>query len=238
MATAMATMTPGRPPQVPKSIEMAVLLDADNALMIFAGVSIAVAWHRLLILNEHPGLSGRNITTGNLWRYVVIGVALFLIMFLPVAVTMIPTLYFMIPAQPGSGPPSPSFVPLILLGFVLYAAGIAIALRLSPLLPARAIGNTGLTFRQTWNRTRGNTWRLFWGIVVTTVPLLILAQIAFLIVIGAPLPGAVRDGDFVAKMTAANTVFVAYYLLILPISIGFLSHAYRHFFQAPLELPD
>jgi hypothetical protein len=39
-------------------------------------------------------------------------------------------------------------------------------------------------------------------------------------------------------MTAAGTVFSVYYLLIVPIGIGFLSHAYRHFFQAPLELPS
>ena len=30
---------------------------------------------------------------------------------------------------------------------------------------------------------------------------------------------------------------VGYYLLIVPIGIGFLSHAYRHFFVEPLELP-
>ena len=41
--------------------------------------------------------------------------------------------------------------------------------------------------------------------------------------------------DFAARMTAVSTVFAVYYLLILPIGIGFLSHAYRHFFQAPLE---
>jgi hypothetical protein len=33
----------------------------------------------------------------------------------------------------------------------------------------------------------------------------------------------------------ATTVTAVYYLLVLPIGIGFLSHAYRHFFQAPLQ---
>ena len=36
-------------------------------------------------------------------------------------------------------------------------------------------------------------------------------------------------------MTANSVVFVVYYLLILPIGIGFLSHAYRHFFQGGIE---
>jgi len=48
----------------------------------------------------------------------------------------------------------------------------------------------------------------------------------------------IGSDDFVAKMTAMSTIFTVYYLLIVPIGIGFLSHAYRHFFQAPLQLPE
>ncbi len=44
-------------------------------------VSIAVAWHRLVILNERPGCSGCNIATKDLWRYVAAAIALFLIPF-------------------------------------------------------------------------------------------------------------------------------------------------------------
>jgi hypothetical protein len=32
-----------------------------------------------------------------------------------------------------------------------------------------------------------------------------------------------------------STIFFVVYLLIVPIGIGFLSHAYRHFFQGGLE---
>src|SRR5882724_11453053 len=46
---------------------------------------------------------------------------------------------------------------------------------------------------------------------------------------------AVQQGWLLAHHWVA--VFSFYYLLIVPIGIGFLSHAYRHFFQAPLELP-
>ena len=126
-------------------------------------------------------------------------------------------------------------IPLIL---VLHAVGTAVAFRLSLLLPARAVGDLSLTFKQTWRRTRGNTWRLFWGIVVTTMPPLLLAQIGFLTTIGAPSPANFASEDFVAQMTAASAVFTVYYLLIVPIGIGFLSHAYRHFFQAPIELAE
>jgi hypothetical protein len=33
------------------------------------------------------------------------------------------------------------------------------------------------------------------------------------------------------RMTVMSTMVTAYYLLTLPIGIGFLSHAYRHFFH-------
>src|ERR1700682_1604406 len=137
MAKAMANMKPGQPPQIPKSTEMAVLLNLDNILLLLAGVSIAVAWHRLLILNEHPGFSGSNLATRNLWRYIVVGLALCLIMFLPVAAVMLPTFYFLLPATAGRAPPPPGFFPLMLLVFVVYAVCFAVALRLTLLLPAQ-----------------------------------------------------------------------------------------------------
>lgn len=233
MATAMANLKPGLPPPMPQPTEMALLLNLANVLLLLAGVSIAVAWHRRIILNEPPGFSGSNVTTKNLWRYIVVAIGLFLIMFLPMATIMIPAFYLLGPTQ--AGPPPPGFVPIILLTFAAYAVGIAVSFRLTLLLPARAVGNTTLTFKQAWNRCRGNVWRLIWGIVVTTVPALLIAQIIFLVGIGPPHPGMIGGGGFVARMTAMSTVFSVYYLLILPLGIGFLSHAYRHFFVAPLQ---
>jgi hypothetical protein len=239
MATAMANLKPGHPPQMPKPTEMAVLLSLDNIGLLLAGVSIAVAWHRLMILEERPGFSGSNVATKNLWRCVAMAIAIFLINFLPVAVVMLPQFYFLGPLKAGGNPPPPGFFAVIPLMFVLGAVGIAVAFRLSLLLPAQAIGNSSITFKQTWRRTRGNTWRLFWGIVLTTIPPLLLMQIAFLTTMGTAIPANLTNlasAEFVTRMTVTSTVSVIYYLLILPIGIGFLSHAYQHFFQAPLEL--
>jgi hypothetical protein len=235
MATVIVDMKPAVPSQFPKSTEMAVLLYLADVLLLLAGVSIAVAWHRLMILNEHPGFSGGNAANNNLWRYVIVGLALFLVMFLPVAAVMFPTFYFLFPTTAGGGPPPAGFFLLIAVFFVLCAVGTAVALRLTLLLPAQAIGDSSLTFKQTWNRTRGNTWRLFWGIMLTTTPPLLIAQIVFLLGTGSPLPGVAGGEDFVTQMTAASTVSTIYYLLIVPIGIGFLSHAYRHFFRGGLE---
>jgi hypothetical protein len=237
MAAFVAKVKPIPPFRIQQPTEMALLLNLDNILMLLAGVSIAVAWHRLMILNEQPSVSGSNVATKKLWRYVVAAIALFLIMFLPVIAVMLPTFYFLLPAPPVRIPPPLSppsgLLPLFLLMFVVYAVGTAVTLRLTLLLPAQAVGDTRLTIRQTWNRTRGNTWRLFWGIVACTVPPLLLVESASLTMIGAPNPATFASGDFAAKMTTMSTVFAIYYLLILPIGIGFLSHAYRHFFQAP-----
>src|ERR1700731_2188164 len=71
MATAMANLKPGLPPE---TTEMAVLLSLGNIVLLLAGVSIAVAWHRLMILDERPGFSGSNVATGNLWRYVAMAI--------------------------------------------------------------------------------------------------------------------------------------------------------------------
>jgi hypothetical protein len=238
LARTMENLNSGLPPQMPRPTQMVVLLNLANILLLFAGVSIAVAWHRLMILNEQPGLSGSNVATGNLWRYIVMAIALFLVMFVPTAAIMLPAFYFLAPARATLAPIPPEFFLLLLLGFAAYAVGTAVAFRLTLLLPARAIGNSGLTFKQAWNRTRGNVWRLFWGIVVTTMPALLIAELVFVLGARPYFPGMDVGEDFATRMTAMSTLFVVYYLLILPIGIGFLSHAYRHFFVAPLELPS
>jgi hypothetical protein len=236
MGAVIAEVKPGMPPQalnhVPQPLALAALAGLDDILLTLAGISIAVAWHRLLILGEHPGFSGSNIATRDLWRYIGVGLAIGLIVMLPIVVIVFPAFYFVFSFQsaaPGSPPPAGLFL-LIPLVFVLYILATAVMLRLILLLPARAAGDLSLTFRQTWNRTRGNTWRLFWGMMATTVPPIMLADIAFM-VIGAGNVLTRASEDFARRMTATSTIFIVYYLLMLPIGIGFLSHAYRHFFR-------
>ncbi len=206
------------------------------AILWLACVSIAVAWHRLLILGEHPGFSASNIFTKDVWRYVGMGLAIGLMCFLPIAVVAFPVFSFFRYAQyAGAGSPSPWFVLIFLLIFVGYLIGVAVGLRLILLLPARAVGDLSLTFKQAWNYTRGNTWRLFWGIMATTFPLLLLIEIALALIGPGPFPrNGVVDSDFVTRLTAMNTIVMVYYLLILPVGIGFLSHAYRHFVSTAL----
>ena len=156
MATTLAKLKPDLLPQVSKPLELTVLFALDNILLLLAGVSIAVAWHRLIILDERPGFSGSNVVTGNLWRYIGVTIAIFLIGWLPAAVVMVPALFYL-PEAPGSPPPA-GFFPVILLVLLLYAVGVAVTLRLSLLLPARAVGDAGLTIKQRV-RAKGATQR-------------------------------------------------------------------------------
>jgi hypothetical protein len=240
MATLMGRAPRGMPPrtltQPSEPIEAVLLMNLDHVLVLFAGVSIAVTWHRLIILGEQPGFSASNVTSKNLWRYIGVGLAIILVMALPLALIVVPMIYFI--PKPGGTPPPTWFFALIPVFMLLYCVGMAMMLRLSLLLPARAIGDLDLTFKQTWNRSRGNTWRMFWGIAASTFPALLLAQIVYLATIGFPIPTTFGSEDFAARMTANSVVFVVYYLLILPIGIGFLSHAYRHFFQAGIEAAE
>lgn len=234
----MAQAKTGMPPQVlnhmTHPLEMAALAGLDNILTGLAAVSIAVAWHRLLILGEHPGFSGSNVATRDVWRYIGMGLAIVLTVMLPIMLIIFPAFYFIFSlrhAAPGS--PPAGFILLLLLICVLYVVATAVVLRLSLLLPARAASDLSLTFRQAWNRTQGNTWRLFWGAAATTVPPILLAEIAFFL-IGRPDPAMLAEQDFASRMTATSTIFMIYYLLMLPIGIGFLSHAYRHFSRTSL----
>jgi hypothetical protein len=232
MAAVLARAVPSRAqPALP--LETGLLLNLDQALVVFAGVSIAVAWHRLMILGERPGLSAGNVASKNLWRYIGVGLAIVLVMALPLALIFVPMIYFI--PKAGETPPPPWFFALIPVFMLLYCVGMAVMLRLSLLLPARAVGDLDLTFKQTWHRSHGNTWRMFWGIAACTFPPLLLAQLGYLLAFGFPDPREFGGEDLVARMTANSVVFMIYYLLILPIGIGFLSHAYRHFFRAGVE---
>jgi hypothetical protein len=235
-STVMAEVKPSAPPPVlnhmPHPPGFVALAGVDNILLTLAGVSIAVAWHRLLILGEHPGFSGSNVATRDLWRYIGMGLAIGLIVMLPIMVIFFSAFYFIFPSQhPAPGSPPAGLLMLIPLVLVLYVVAIPVMLRLILLLPARAAGDLSLTFRQTWNLTRGNTWRLFWGFAATTVPPVLLMEIAFM-VISLPNLATFAVEGFAKRMAATSTIFVVYYLLILPIGIGFLSHAYRHFVRA------
>lgn len=240
---AQGTMRPGQL-HVSHPFGVGLLMGLTSLVMTLGTVSIAVAWHRRIILGEEPGLSGGNIVTKPLWSYIGVGIGIALTALLPNVLIMVPAVLLLGTSTHGITGNQPSgtaflLVPVI---FTLYLTALAIVLRLSVLLPARAAGDWSLTFGQAWRRTRGNTWRMFWGLIACSVPPLIALQIIFVAVtavIGFPsfeptaLPGTVP----VLEMTIMSAAAFTLSLLIVPIYIGFLSHSYRHFVRGGLDAP-
>ena len=206
-------------------------------VMAVGTASIAVAWHRRIILDEQPGLSGGNVVSGALWRFIGIGILLALMALIPAFIILFPIAILVIPK-------AQTFAALLLLPFVVYIIGLAVLLRFSMLLPARAVGNSTLSFRQAWRCTRGNTWRLFWGVAACSAPPTIVLHIISIVImttIGKPepasfaLPGAPPVIP-VTGLTISGVLLYACVLLITPLYIGFLSHAYRHFIRGGLDV--
>jgi hypothetical protein len=211
-----------------KSVEATVVQDLVGLALIFAGASIAVAWHRRLILEERPGLSGSNVATKSVWRYAWIGLAIGLVVIVPTMVLSLPLIILSSPVATGGAPRFPMLIPVI---FLLVVAAFAIFLRLSLLLPARAVGDVSLTFKETWKRTRGNTWRLFWGTIACAWLPMLAAQIVVGVLTGFLGPWMSTVEAFAIRMAVIGPILTVYHMLILPISIGFLSYSYLHFFK-------
>jgi hypothetical protein len=206
-----------------QSADLVILNYVAGLALGCAAISIAVAWHRLLLLNETPRLSGSNFFTGSLWRYVGIGIVISVIGALPLVAALVPlSLLRMLPSI-GSAPPA--VIAVIVLAYVI---GIVLMLRLCLLLPARAAGDLNLTFKNAWRRSRGNLWRIFCGILACGIPPFLLTKLAFLAVISVPLAA----DAYLAQWAAGSAIGIGCWLLTWPIWVGFLSHAYRRLSSA------
>jgi len=122
---------------------------------------------------------------------------------------------------------------MIVMAAVIIPAGsfaMAVMLRLGLLLPARAIGDKTLTITESWDRTAGNTWRIFLCTMICTVPTDLAPEIILPCVNRLITPEMIASGSVATPMAAISALFMSYYLLTMPIFIGFLSYTYRHFF--------
>jgi hypothetical protein len=218
---------PPMPARWSMPIDVMVLGNISGLVALLASVSIAVAWHRRIILDEHPALSGSNVATKSFWRYAGTALEISLTMFPGLVFLLLLTLFAGSMANSGyTGLIQLVFIPVFIL---VFAFSVAVILRLSLLLPARAVGDLELTFRQTWIATRRNTWRLFWGIMICMILPLLFLDFVLIILGGSRGPGGFQVS---VHHMVGTIVFLTltYLLLMLPIGMGFLSLAYRHFF--------
>ena len=218
-------------------IDQLPLTVISQLLLFIAVTSVAVAWHRRIILDEKPPTIGTNVLTASFWRYIGVGIAIFLIGGIPFSAVVGSVVLYNLSIHPD-GNPFPTgagkFL-LFVIAFALWLFAVVTMVRLSLLLPARAAGDIRTTFKEVWDRTRGNTWRIIVGLLLCAVPTY-LVQMFFFAVVGVP---KLDDPDFqrlALPIAIVNGLGMAAMLFLLPIAVGFISQAYLFLFDPKRRL--
>jgi hypothetical protein len=161
---------------------------ASVGLLAFA--SIAVSWHRYILLDEFPqGLAMLRVDNP-VWRYL----GNLLLLSLMMTALLVPVTLLSIPFGPAAVP--------LLIGFFLFVV-VPLTYRLGVKLPAVALGRRDFTFRDAWNATTGNSWQLLaLGLLVAATSWGIsLAGLALSYAVKSTLPQQVAvAADFVLQL--------------------------------------
>lgn len=193
------------PAQQPLTVQV-----VETAWEWIADIAVAVTWHRAILLDEPA--AGRPRFGGAELRYLGIGLALTLAMttpFLPAAFAA------------GTGAAETTVGGLGLLGAVVAAIVAVLAARCYLALPAAAIGSR-IGLAASWRRTKGNGWRLFWGVTGSALPGAAAA------LIGDSLIRAVaQPGDLALALVGLITA--GFGLFGTTLVAGFLSFSYLWF---------
>ena len=143
---------------------------------IIAYASIAVSWHRYILLDEIPEGWKRLRIDSLMWRYI----GNFILMVLLVAACAIGAglgialAAFILTAIVGETLSIVIVVPAILF---MYSYAIIAGYRLSVKLPAVALGRMDFRMGDAWRATEGNMWRLL-GLLTLLILCLLLVGVA------------------------------------------------------------
>jgi hypothetical protein len=177
--------------------------------------SIAVAWHRLLLKDEHPGPGVYLRLDGIVAGYAVLAFWVGLITVAPSYVSIL------FQSMAAHGHPLASGIQF--LAGVGTITAFFVGARLSLVLPGRALGRDNITFGAAWRVSKGNTWRMLWAYFFCILPLMVFSW-------------AMSYWLFQPEhdRAALTLVPLVVSLLAIPlgmISVGMLSLSYRHFFE-------
>ena len=165
---------------------MTALMQAINSIILLPVLSsIAVAWHRLLLRNEH--VSGPYLRLDS----VVIGYAVlfFLIALLFSVPQYLSQIYLALTQPPGAIEIGPGAIAVQFVGSILTLIAMFFGCRLFMVLPAKALGHD-ISFGTAWAATRKNSWRLFWGYMLSLLPFAAIAGgVGYWIAIAQAEPG-------------------------------------------------
>ncbi len=194
-------------------------------LGLVIGSSVAVGWHRLLLLGEMPATAGYLRLDNTVWRYIAVA-GLMLVLSMPFFVAAFVMAQVAPEIAPGPGQPPPELsggvALLVLVMLAAMCAAFLITTRWSLALPARAVDDLALTLGDSWRLTQGSFWRLFAGTMACYVPTLVVASL-----VAAPgLAGGGPGGYIISVMLSSAAGLVT---SVFP--LAFLSLAYRHFMR-------
>jgi len=181
--------------------------------------SIAVAWHRLILLGEQPPpfyLRVGGPVPPYLARLLLIGViggATALVWTFLLSLLLIPFLVLHLPVS-SSAPEVLSFLIVILTTLVVSPIAVS--------LPGVAVGRP-MSLRETMRVTKGNVWRMFGGAVLVYLPAYVIGLIFRLIV---------SDGE--GRIPASLALDFVNFISAIA-GMGFLSLCYRFFIRTGQE---
>jgi hypothetical protein len=177
-----------------------------SCIELLAVASIAVAWHRLILRNERVTAAHYFRLDSPVWNYFAVGFAFYVVSSAPLALL----------SDMGDK--------LHLLADVMMMFCTVIILRLSVILPARALEAGQVTMKAVWQRTSWNFWRIFWGYMLSAA-----ASIPFSLLLFAGCHVAAAGPWLLAASRLLNVV------LVVPPMLTFLSLTYRHFFGSEIK---
>ena len=206
-------------------------------LLLFAALSsIAVAWHRMLLLGERDSSAVYLRMDKLVAIYYGFALLVFLISLTPYAAVwglgqllkLTDTMIFS-PGADGRTPVDYLFSQQGLLGFPLLQIAAFIVLvmltaRLGVALPGKALQAAEGTLTGAWRITRGSSWGLFVGTGICVLPYVILVGMLR----GTGFDFSPSDGSLLHVLD--RLAIQALSILLGLVEVGFLAHCFLYFF--------
>ncbi len=182
---------------------------------------MAILWHRHVLLNgperDNALKPGKGIVMGYLWRGIIVGLVQFMVV-VPIAIVM---------AAAGgaslAGGTPPNLVVFALIGFLAGVVFIWVALRISVVLPAAALG-TAMPVGASWQATQPASQSL-WGVAAILAGLNAAVSLASTLVMPEA-PGA--------RLVLESMIYVIEGLIFISVLTTLYGHLIEH---RPLDVP-
>jgi hypothetical protein len=210
----------GGQPFVDPNPPLTLLTQIVGKLVVLPALaSIAVAWHRLLLRDEHPGAGVYLRLDGVVAGYAVLA---FWVGLITVAPSYVSSMFQIVTGTSATARDALASGVQFLAGVGTITAFFVVA-RLSLVLPGKALERDDVTFGAAWRVSKGNTWRMLWAYFFCILPLMVLG--------GGETYWLFQSDHGRAALTLVPLVPSLLAIPLGMISVGMLSLSYRHFFE-------